>query len=288
MGLDTERTADALGVVGCLSPVTPFEAFTGGADIKDFYGGWGDMLGVLAARLSEAGFNGPDNLFEEEMGIGRIWLGRPPSIEQLEDALREGEGKQLRVHIKPYPSCTATHPALSALELILEEHPDIIPDDVSSIEIETYAFGAALSEASNFDTPISAKTNIPYLASVMLTYGQLLPEHTEKPHLLYPGLRKLARKVIVRPISATRKSLHERSRPGTVRVNLRSGVQLKASVDYPKWSPPETPTDADVSKKFHLLIGDLLEDDQRKELHDMVIDLENVADIREIAELTIP
>jgi len=286
--LDTKRIADALGLVGCLSPVTPFEAFTGGADVKDFYGGWGDMLGVLATRLSEAGLSGPETLFEGERGLGRIWLGRQPSIKQLEDALREGAQEQLRVHIKPYPSCTAAHPTLSALELIIAEHPEIIPDDVSSIEVETYPFGAALSEASSFDTPISAKTNIPYLVSAMLTYGQLLPEHTENPHLFYPGLRKLARKVKIRPISDIRNSLHERSRPGIMKVRLQSGAQLEASVEDPKWSLRDPPSDADVSKKFRLLVGDLLSEEQREELHDMVMDLDNVTDVGEIAELTIP
>jgi 2-methylcitrate dehydratase PrpD len=105
---------------------------------------------------------------------------------------------------------------------------------------------------------------------------------------LYPGLRKLAKKVKVRPLSDTQKSLHERSRPGIVKVKLRSGVQLEASVEDPKWSPRDPPSDADVSKKFRLLVGDLLSEEQREELHDMVMDLENVADVSEIAELTIP
>jgi len=288
LGLDADRTADALALVGCLSPVSPFEAFTRGAGIKDFYGGWGNMLGIVAARLGEAGISGPDTLFEGERGLGRIWLGRPPSTEQLEAALLDEGSARPRVHIKPYPGCTATHPALSALELILAEHPDISPDDVSSIEVLTYDFGAALSEASSFDTPISAKTNIPFLVSAMITYGQLLPEHTERPCIEDQGLRKLAMKVEVRPLSDSRRPLYERSRPAIVRIRLRGGVQLEASVEDPKWNTVNPPSDEEVSEKFRRLVGDLLSEDQREELHDTIMDLENVADVREIAELTIP
>jgi len=285
LGLPSEEAAGAMSVAAVLSPAAPFEAFTRGSSVKDLYGGWGNMLGVQAAQLSKLGLAGPGTLFEGERGLFRNWLGGSPGEEALEAAL-DLDGIEMGFHIKPFPSCTSAHPALSALERLIVENPGLDPDSIEAVELETYRFGADLSDESDPGTPIGAKVNIPFLAASMLVHGRLLPEHSEEPWIMDPGVRGLADCIVVKRESGDDELLTRR-RSARITVTQRGSERLEAEVDVPRWTSPRA-TDAEVRVKNRENVGGFYPEDRVEQIIYMVDGLESLGDIRDFTELLGP
>ena len=219
--LDKEKTGNALGIASSLSPAAPFEAFTKGATVKDLYGGWGNMLGVQSAQLASIGLTGPSTVFEGERGLFKNWLGNNPDSETLDEAL-DISNNTMVFHIKQFPSCTAAHPALTAIEKLINENPSLDPESITRVEVDTYRFGADLSNESNPDFPIGAKVNIPFLAASMLIHGELLPEHSEGPWVSDSNVRSLAGRISV-TCNQSEDELLTRTRSARIVVKLRDG-----------------------------------------------------------------
>jgi 2-methylcitrate dehydratase len=306
-GTTVEQTANALSLAGCVAPVAPFEAFTGGSGAKDVYGGWGGMAGVLAARLSQVGLGGPLNLVEGTRGLGRAWLHAAPPASELVSAIssaEDGWGSQIR--FKPFPSCVSVHPSLSALEALLERYPDLNVDNIARIKVHTYPYAAELSNTSASETPIAARVHIPTLCATMLLRGEVDPEDVEVPSLLDPRLRELAAKVSVTAVGGSEDETgavngfseriertrendpSARRRPARVTIVLRDGRHLEASVAAPKWAVGEPASDSELERKFERLVGDLMAAERRQALMHTIWQLEAVEDIADlVAYLTL-
>jgi 2-methylcitrate dehydratase PrpD len=284
LGRATARQiSGALSLAGCLAPVAPFEPFTEGAGGKDLYGGWGGLVGIMAARLSAVGFAGPGNLFEGARGLGRAWLHAVPSSQDLAAALAAARsGTVSHFRFKPFASCVSAHPALSAIETLRAEHPDLEVDDVARIEVGTYAYAVELSHRSAAHTPICARVNIPYLCAALLLDGVVGAEQAEAPRLSDPRLRDLAAKVTVFEMCGTDTGLSVRRRPACVTVVMQDGRRLEASANGPRWEEDSPPSDADLERKFRQLVGGLMTPARRDALVRTLWRLESVADVGEV------
>jgi 2-methylcitrate dehydratase PrpD len=283
--LSVEEAAGAMSVAAVLSPAAPFEAFTRGASAKDLYGGWGNMLGVQAARLGRLGLAGPGTLFEGERGLFRNWLGGSPGEEALEAAL-DSDGIEMSFHIKPYPSCTSAHPALSALERLMAENPGLDPEGIEGVEVETYRFGADLSDESDPDSPIGAKANIPFLAASMLVHGRLLPEHSENPWIKDARIRGLANRITVGGETGEDELL-TRKRTARVVITLSDGERLEAFAENSRWSDVRA-TRTEIQDKFKVNVGDFFSVSRVERIISVVGEIEHLEDIRGFTELLRP
>ncbi|MCW4014347.1 MAG: MmgE/PrpD family protein [Candidatus Bathyarchaeota archaeon] len=283
----TEQTANALSLVGCISPATPFEAFTQGTPAKDIYDGWGSYLGVLAAELGATGIGGPINLFEGERGLGKMWLDQAPTEEMIAYAFTPVKSSEVRHGIKAYPSCAAAHPTLTAVENLLETNT-VNTEAIQSIEVTTYRFGADLSNSSTPDTPISAKVNIPILTAAMLKHKKIDPSYTEPPHLNDPETHALAKKITVKSLPDENDSVYGRSRFAEITITMKDGSKITSKADKTKWSAPEQASDKELVDKYRTLVADYLSTDQRDMLETKIITLETLTDVSEIVKLTLP
>lgn len=285
--LDEKQTADALSLVGCISPATPFEAFTQGAPAKDIYDGWGSYLGILATELATTGIGGPINLFEGERGLGKMWLDQAPTEEMLQYAFTPLISTEVRHGIKAYPSCAAAHPTLTAIEKLLETHTIDIKE-IQDIKVTTYRFGADLSNSSTPNTPISAKVNIPFLTAATLKHGKIDPSHTEPPHLNDPEIITLAKKTTVTSLPDENDSVYGRTRFAEITITMKNGEKITAKADKTKWSAPQQASDKELSEKYRTLVSDYLKQEQRDQLETTIMSLETLSDVSGIVKLTIP
>jgi 2-methylcitrate dehydratase PrpD len=282
-GMTAGQMAGAMSWAGCLAPVAPFEAFTKGASVKDFYGGWCGMLGVMAAMLADRGFDGPLGLLEGTRGLGRAWLHSPPSDVQVDSAIaaaRSEDASQIR--FKPFAACTSAQPTLSAIEELQSRHADMKVDDIRIVDIGTYAYAVELSGANGAETAVAARTNIPYLSAAMLVDGMSGPEQTELPRLRDPHVRALAARISVSSLPGTDTALRTRHRPADVRITLSDGRQFQASVSESKWTHLAPPSDSELESKLRGLVGEQLGPDQREKLLDMLWHLESIQDMTQI------
>jgi 2-methylcitrate dehydratase PrpD len=151
------------------------------------------------------------------------------------------------------------------------------------VEIETYRFGADLSDESNPDTPIGAKVNIPFLTASMLVHGRLLPEHSERPWILDEGIRGLADRIHVEREPGEDELLTRRSSACVV-VTLKDSERLKAHVETPHWSDTRA-TQAEIRDKFRENVGNFYSVSRVERIISMVDEIEQLEDLREFTEL---
>jgi 2-methylcitrate dehydratase PrpD len=285
--LNDKQTADALSLVGCISPATPFEAFTQGAPVKDIYDGWGSYLGILAAELGATGIGGPINLFEGERGLGKMWLDQAPTDEKIAYAFEPLKSTDVRHGIKAYPSCAAAHPTLTAVEKLLKSKTINI-NEIQDIKVTTYRFGADLSNSSTPDTPISAKINIPFLTAATLKHGKIDPSHTEPPRLNDPEIITLAKKITVKSLPDENDSVYGRTRFAEITITMKTGEKITVKADKTKWSAPEQASDKELTEKYGALVSDYLSPQQREKLETTIMNLETLSDVSKIIKLTLP
>ena len=103
---------------------------------KPFHPGRSAESAVLAADLVQRGFSAASNILEARRGFYHAACGGYD-----EAAIRGHLGQPWTfadpgISIKPHPSGSLTHPAMSAILELLEEH-DVRPDDIDRIRVGT-------------------------------------------------------------------------------------------------------------------------------------------------------
>ena len=263
-------TARALSICGGVSPLCPFESFTAGATAKDLYGGWPAAVGIMAAletTVTEHPFSLPE------------LLGRPPlcpsEIEPHLDtpALADAD-------FKAYPACRTVHPALTALESLLEREA-VEADAVQAMEVETYAYAVELDAVSDIGTPIGARTSVLMCLALRLHDGPLQAHHFTTTNLRRPALRALCdrSRILVGRYST------QPGRGATVLLRMRDGRRLSHSVSTEKWSRDQPASSAQVIGKFRRQAAGSLVDRDCDELIDRVLNVHRAPSLRGILDV---
>jgi len=133
--LNQQQIVDALGIVFHQGAAGTIEAFLSPGDtkIRDYYGGFIGLNGVLAALLSQMGITGIKTCFEGPAGLFSVYFNNKYDRDYLvADLGIKFDGVQ--VSVKPWPANIMMHNYIYAtLQLGLEA--DIGPDDIDKIII---------------------------------------------------------------------------------------------------------------------------------------------------------
>ena len=224
--LDPDGAARVLGVAAGLTLSTSWRTALGGATVRNAYAGVAGANGWLAADLGSAGITPlPDMLTET---FGRI------SGTELDASLAlEGLGERFEItrnYFKRYACCRYNHPAVEAVEALLDVAP-IDAAQVASIRVATSARGATMSERDPVGA-LGAKFSIPYSLAARLVLGETGVAAFREPALSDPRVRALARRVdVVEDPALT--ALTPNARPARVEVRLADGRVLAHQVDMP-------------------------------------------------------
>ncbi|MDY5931343.1 MAG: MmgE/PrpD family protein [Candidatus Ornithospirochaeta sp.] len=243
-GLTKEEMRNAIGIAGSLLPVCPFISFMSGDDSKDYYGGWGTYLGLVAVNSAKRGLTGPEGILDGSKSLKSIYSGKEAEGEIARDFLI------MKLSFKEFSACASVHPAMSALLALLAEHP-FNASDVESVEVETYPYSYQLN--SGVMEPLnvsSARLSLPYTVSVCIETGALLPDAFLPESLSSGKYGSLMDRVRV----YEHKEYGDSSfsiRGAIVRVALKDGTRLEKEAIGSRWS--KGVSDEDLVSKFRTL-----------------------------------
>lgn len=193
MGLDTERTAWALGLAGTQGAgLWAFNA--DGTMSKRLHAGKAAHSGVLAAELAASGFSGPTQIYETEDGGFLKAYSDASSVAPLTHEL--GKVYHLdAVSIKPYSCCGSTHAYIDAA-LQLRERLGNAWDPARPVQV---GMSKVVDVQCGFDyTPssaLNAQMSLRYCLAAALTDGQVLPAQFSETKMQDPALGTLAAKL---------------------------------------------------------------------------------------------
>ncbi len=248
LGLDAERTADALGTAG---------SRTGGlwqmrheaVPTKSLHNVEAAKSGVFAADLAAAGMRGPRAILEGPQGL---YAATAPSADPSEVTAVDVAWRIVEVSFKPWAACRHAHPALDALRMALAEPVD--PARVAVIEIGTYAEAIRFCDRPNPQTELEAKFSLQHVAAAVILHGAPTLADFAWATLAdrdYAALR--ARVVLIEDADMTRAfPVHYAAR---VRLLFDDGSERTAAVRDARGDPARPLGDDELRAKFDELVA---------------------------------
>ncbi|HMC60974.1 MAG TPA: MmgE/PrpD family protein, partial [Candidatus Solibacter sp.] len=217
-----------------------------GTMTKPFHAGHAAESGIVAADLAMLGWTASDQILEAPRGFFQAAGGGYDP-----EALKPGQPWTLKspgVSIKPYPSGSLTHPAMTAVLQLIREHA-IKADQVDRVDIGTNRnMPNALIHHQPTDS-LQAKFSMEFCVAALLLYGRA-------------GLSEFTDEVVRRPevqamIKRVRFGVHQEAEAAgynkmtsIVEVWLKDGRSVRSREDFAKGSPANPMTFREVAAKF--------------------------------------
>jgi 2-methylcitrate dehydratase PrpD len=224
LGLDADKTANALGIAGSLAGGLLEFAKGDGGMVKRLHLGRASEAGVLAASLAASGFTGPRTVLEGEFGFLRVFC---TAFDEAE--LTKGLGRDwlmLSTVLKRYPVHATAHAAVRAVRDLQAEHRFKGGD----VEAVTVTGSRRMVERHAIGEPADlmlAQYSIPFCVALALHREARDPESYDESALADPEIRALSRRVRVVPEEGGGHG----AMGSTVTVVLGDGRRLEHHVD---------------------------------------------------------
>ncbi len=284
LGLNAEQTRNALGIVysqaaGNRQPIAD------GALTKRMQPAFAAQAGTQAAFLAARGIVGAQQVFEGQFGYFALHGDERADRMVLTDAL--GSRFELeQTSLKPYPCCRFNHAAIQGM-LTLARDCRLGADNVAYVKVQVPNLPLFDVVAQPFqprgNLQVAAQFSIPYCLAAALVLGDLSIEAFEEPALSDPGIRGLAKRVVVE------KSIEPRGPgdlvPVCVEVRTRSRSLMREEVTSIKGSPAAPLTTDEVLAKFRSCARYAgLSAEVTDSIAGLVEDLEDVDDVSQVTD----
>ena len=258
------------------------EVAESGQMAKPFHPAKAAFNAILAARLAQAGAEGPREPLEGRKGFIKAFADQADL-----DALRKDLGKKFRIsscYIKLYPACRHTHGAIdAALKLRQGGLPSL--NTVKAVKVHVYP--AAINLTGSIFKPKNgdeAKFSLPYTVATALTKGHF----NLKDLNAAKGLDKDTRGVISKLEIISDPKLENRAanlRGARVELVLKDGTVLKEEVTLPKGDPEVPATDADMEGKLRFCAEDVFPEQRQRAILKTVKKLDQIGSVGGLMKL---
>ena len=292
MGLGSEQIANALGIAGS-SSAGLIESFTGpvAADTSRTHPGKAGHDGILAALLAQSNLTGPHSVFEGRDGFLHAYS---EADQFVSDLLVENLGKNFKimdVAVKYHNGTHAIASSVDALQEIMRKY-QVRPEDVDSIQAfvpTMHAFIGGSDEEATYtpSTYLKAQMSLPYTLAVTLFDGELFLDQYSPEKLKEKKVLQLARKVKISADQEMDELQNAGKWPSRVEVVTKKGDSHEILVEYPKGSPQNPLTDAELQRKFIRLSENILDEKRMGKIIELINDLENMKEVSTLTHLMV-
>jgi 2-methylcitrate dehydratase PrpD len=282
LGLSETKTAAALGIAASAACGIR-ENF--GTMTKSLHAGQASSAGVIAALLAEKGYDSSSSAFEGRSGFWHVYSGEH-DINSWADELRQ-QSTLTSVMFKQYPSCSATHPALDALEELMAEHP-FVWEEVEEITCSIAPVNLSVLMYPRPANGLEAKFSLPYCIGAFLVHGKLTLSHFEQRALEDPRVNQLMEKVKVVPDETLANLIKAMDliAPTKVQVRLREKTMVKIVQEAKGGTSPLRRTA--IVEKFRTCAGRLLPRGKVENALELLSTLESLRDLATLMEAMRP
>jgi len=174
-GCTIDNINNAMGIAALFTGGT-IEYQNDGTSGKIMCGGWGDLTGIRAMRLSEAGFTGPLAALEGNRGFFHAFKGNSGYCDTGNILKKLGKDfKIIDIYFKIHACMRGLHATLDGVLQIRNQYR-LRLEDIESVDILTSSFVYRLSNP-NPKTAVGAQASIQFATAIMLKYGKLDSEN---------------------------------------------------------------------------------------------------------------
>lgn len=281
MMLDREATARALSIAGSQSAGLR-ENF--GTMTKPFHAGRASECGVSAAQFASYGWTATDKILEAPRGFFSA-AGGGYDAKAIDGMLgAPWTFVEPGISIKPHPSGSLTHPGMTEMARLIEEH-QIRAADVKRVRVGTnHNMPNALIHHRPTDE-LQAKFSMEFCMAILLLEGKAgLHEFTDEV-VNRPDVKAMIEKVDFVVDDIAEAAGYDKMTT-IIDIDLVDGRRISGRADFGKGSPSNPMSFAEVATKFHECASFAKFDRSKADrIVDIVADLEKLASIRTLMDL---
>lgn len=274
LGLDAQQMTWAIGLAG--AQASGLMEMYGDSMQKRFNPGPAARNGLTAALLAKRGFTGAKTIFEGERGFGRAFCDVFFPEKLIEDL---GKTIPFQIEFKPYACARPIHSAIDcALEI--REQPGFNLENINAIKVwrhPTWVHYHLNKRPASFH---EAQVSLPYSFAVALIDGAALLTQYSEERLQDSAVQRLSDIVEVKPDPSLPHDVACR-----VEVLLRNGLRFMAQVNHPKGSNQNPMTSADLERKLHSLVDEIIGNFNAEEIVRLVNDIASLNSLADLLDL---
>jgi len=285
LDLSEEQLVNAIGISACHN--LTLGAITAGSltMMKNTVDPLSTQSGILAALLSQRGYEGPKHVIDGKEGLVETLINNKFDLNILTDGL----GNSFRItrcSMKAFPTEALTHSPITAVIKLMQSNR-INKKDVEQVIVRTVARAAdILSDPSKYDprTRETADHSLPYCIAATITDGTVTPASFTKEKIMDPELRSYLDKIKV-IIEPDYEETFPKLKKTGVEIKTTDGNSFNIEVDYPIGDYREPMDDYTLYAKFDSMVLPETGKKKRDKIVNTILNLEKLTDINDFTKL---
>lgn len=291
MKFDRAQTANALAIAMSHASGTT-EYTSSGGSIKRLHSGIGTAGGIRAAQMAAHGITGPTTYLTGSKGFYRTFLGLEVDVKAA-DRFSPGRALEIgNVWIKPYLCCGCIHAFIDAVTPFVERVADI---DRIDLRIQRSANVPVGTKNANAYKPLSIE-HVQYSLPVQLAFTLLGMGNGYRVHLAAnEGCIDLSDDgevlTLARRVRISEDPQLDLDYPGKfvadVNIHFKDGSSEHVFVENSTGTVENPISEKQLERKFHELVGDVLDEDKTSALLAGIHDFGGAAPVGDFTALLV-
>lgn len=282
--LSADQMVHALGTAG--SQAAGLMASQYGSMVKRFHAGRASQSGVYGAFLAQKGFTGIENILEST--YGGFCSTTAPQYDLT--VLDRGLGSVWETGIvgfKSYSACGSCHTTIDAMLEARKQIPSLA-------EIDRIHFRTSTVTNNHVgwpyvpDSMTTAQMNQFFCGAVTLLYGEAFVDQFTEATIRAPEVLELIKKMDARADPAIDHRGQAYRHAIVAEVRLKDGRVLEIKKDHAKGSDALPLTREEVVEKFFRMATKVLSKEKADSLYRNILQVDEMADVRELVRNLIP
>ena len=246
-----------------------------GTMCKSFHAGKAASSGVLAALLSERGFDGSLEIIEGERGYCRIYSDVAAPHELVRELGMRWEIE--RNGHKPYACGVVKHPVIDAV-IAIRSQAYVDPTRIEAIELRVNPLVISVTGLEAPGTGLQSKFSVYHSVAVAWIDGAArIPQYTDE-RASDPAVVALRQRIKVTVDESLRSDQAEA-------VVIVDGVRHRTFIEHASGTTDNPMSDAEIEAKFLANAEPVIGHDRARHVRDRVHGLDQLADVRELIQL---
>jgi len=279
-GLSTQATSVALGIAASQAGGLQ-ENF--GTMVKPFHAGRSAECGIVSNDLQCKGFTASAIILEAKRGFFQALGGGFEEQRLLNKLGNPWSFVDRGIWLKPYPTGSLGHPAMTAMEKLVRTH-NIVPKDVKKINLKTSKNIHHTLLHHRPQTELEAKFSLEFcLAALLLDRQCGLNQFTDE-YVQQEDIQNIISLINYTGFTAEEElQNHHTIVTSYVEIILHNNQSFSLRADFGKGNKADPMTESEIADKFREC-ADFAKWDQVKteKAISLIQNLENVADVREL------
>ena len=219
-----------------------------GTMMKPFHAGHAAECGVLSAELASLGWTSADDILEAPSGFFHAYGGSYDPTIIVDKLAKPWTFISPGVSIKPYPSGSLTHPAMTELARLIRAH-NIQVSQVERVDVGTNRNMPNALIHHRPKTGLEAKFSMEFCLAILLLERRAGLAQFTNDVVQRDDVQDMVRRVNFYVDPAAEKTGYDKM-TSILRIHLKNGSVLSGRADFAKGSPSNPMTYDEVAEKF--------------------------------------